>query len=63
MMSNFEVNFPDKFRFTINYDEHITTKVNQNIPLQDPHEFFGPDMLTNLNDVWCQQKRRWHNWS
>ncbi len=48
----------DKFglTITINSDEHIIKWVDHSIPLKDPHKFFGPNMLTNLNDQLCQDK-------
>ncbi len=48
-----EANFLDKFGFTINYDDHTINWVDHSIPLKDPHELFGSNMLTDLNDQLC----------
>ncbi len=52
---NIKKNFV-KFGFTINYNDHAITWLKNNIPLKDPFEFLGPNILTNLNDKLCQQK-------
>ncbi len=55
-MTSFWEHFLDKFCFSINYDDHTVKWVDYIIPLKDSHEFFGPNMLTDLNDQLCQDK-------
>lgn len=52
----FWTNFSDKFGFTINYNETILQWVDHEISLKDPNEFFGNNMIVELNYKICQVK-------
>ncbi len=52
----FGADFLDKVGFTTIYDNHTMKWVDHIITLNDPQEFFGPNILTTLNDQLFQNK-------
>ncbi len=44
------------FGFTINYADPIIMWVDHGVSLKDPHKFFDPEILNDLNDQLCYNK-------
>ncbi len=59
----FGANWLDKFGFIIIYDDHIITWMDHN-PLKETHEFFGPNMFSNLYyEVFQQNEDSMSDWN